>query len=42
MLMMTEKEIRGGICHITYRYAKGNINYMKNYNKSIELSYLMY
>ena len=41
MLMIIEKEIRGGICHAIYRYAKANNKYMKNYNKNIELSYLM-
>ena len=42
MLMMTEKEIRGGMCHAIYRYAKANNKYMKNYNKFIESLYLMY
>ena len=42
MLMMVEKEIRGGICQSTHRYAKANNKYMKNYNKKIESSYLMY
>ena len=42
MLMMVEKEIRGGICHAIHRYAKANSKYMKNYDKNIELSYLMY
>ena len=28
-------------CNI-YRYAKANSKYIKNYNKNIELSYLMY
>ena len=42
MLMMIEKEITDGICHAIYRYAKSNNKYMKNYNKNIELSYLMY
>ena len=42
MLMMIEKRIRGGIFHTIYRYAKANNKYMKNYNKNIELSYLMY
>ena len=39
---MVEKEIRGGTCHAIRRYAKANNKYMKNYNKNIELSYLMY
>ena len=42
MLMMIEKGIRDGICHGIYRYVKANNKYMKNYNKNIELSYLMY
>ena len=42
MLLMVEKGIRGGICHAIHRYAKANNKYMKNYNKNIELSYLMY
>ena len=39
---MVEKSIRGGICHTIHRYAKANNKYMKNYNKNIESSYLMY
>ena len=42
MLMMAEKGIRGGICDAMYRYAKVNNNYMKNYNRNIELSYILY
>ena len=40
--MMTEKGIRGEICHKIYRYVKANNKYMKNFNKRIELSSLMY
>ena len=42
MLMMVEKGSRGGICHAIYSYAKAKNRYMKNCNKSTELSYLMY
>ena len=42
MLLMVEKGIRSGICHAVRRYAKANNKYMKNYNKSIESSYLKY
>ena len=37
MLLIVAKAIRGGICQ-AYRNAK----YMKNYNKDIKSSYLMY
>ena len=42
MLLMTEAEIRGGMCQLIYRYAKANNEYMKNYNKDITSSYLIY
>ena len=42
MLLMVEKGTRGGICQAIHRYAKANNKYMKNYNKNIESSYLMY
>ena len=40
MLLMTEKAIRGGICHSVHQYAKANKKYMKDYDKNKELSYL--
>ena len=42
MLLMVEKGIREGICHTIHRYAKANNKYINNYDKNIELSYLMY
>ena len=39
---MIKKGIRGGICHAIHRHAKANNKYMKNYDKNIEPSYLMY
>ena len=42
MLLMIEDGIRGGMCQSVHRHAKANNKYMKNYNKSIESSYLMY
>ena len=37
---MIEKGISGVICLATHRYAKVNNEYMKNYNKNIESSYI--
>ena len=42
MLLMIEAGIKGGMCQSTHRYAETNNKYMKNYDKSIELSYLLY
>ena len=42
MLLMVEKDIRGGICNAIHRYAKANNKYMKYYDKSKESSYLNY
>ena len=39
---MIEKGIRGGICQAMQRYTKANNKYIKNYNKEIISSYLMY
>ena len=42
MLLMAEKGIRDGICKAIDRYAKENNKYMKNFDKNIKSSYLMY
>ena len=42
MLLMIEKEIRGGICQAKHRYAKANNKYMKNYDKNNQSSYIEY
>ena len=42
ILLIVEKEIRGGICHARFRYAKANNKYMKDYSKDEEESFLQY
>ena len=42
MLLMVEKGTRGGVCQAIHRQAKANNKYMKNYNKDVISSYLMY
>ena len=42
MLEMVEKGIRGGMCNAIFKYAKANNKYIKNYNKNIESSFLIY
>ena len=36
MLLMVEKAIRGGKCHVIHRYAKANNKFMKDYDKDKE------
>ena len=42
ILFMIEKGIRRGICQAVHRYAKANNKYIKNFDKSIESSYIQY
>ena len=42
MLMMVEKGIRGGISHISKRYAEANNKYMKDYKPDKESIYIQY
>ena len=42
MLMMFEQGIRGGITHISKRYAEANNKYMKNYNPEKESTFIQY
>ena len=42
MLLMIEESIRGRMCQSTYRYAKANNKYMKNYDKKLQSSYITY
>ena len=41
VLLMIKAGIRGAMFQSTHRYARANNKYMKNYDKSIESSYLM-
>ena len=34
MLLMAEKGIRSGICHVIHQYAKANNKYMKDFDKN--------
>ena len=42
MLSTVKEGIRGVICHSIYQYTKVNNKYIKDYNKSKELSYNQY
>lgn len=42
MLMLFEKGIRGGITHITKRYAEANNKYMKDFNPEKPSSFIQY
>ena len=42
MLLIVEKNIRGGIYHSIFRYAKANNKYMKDYDKNKESLLLQY
>ena len=42
MLLMVEEGIRGGMFRSTHKDAKAKNKYIKNYDKNIKSSYLMY
>ena len=42
MLLMFEKGICGGMYQVSHHYAKANNKNLKNYDKSIESSYIEY
>ena len=42
MLLVAEKEIRGGMFHAIHKYAEVNNKFMKNYDKNSISSYLEY
>ena len=42
MLMMFERGIRGGITHISKRYAEANKKYMKNYDPEKKSTFIQY
>ena len=42
MLLIEEKDIRGGIFHSLYRYEKADNKYMKDYGENKEQPYLQY
>ena len=42
MLMMFERGIRGGITHISRRYAEANNKYMRDYNPDKPSTYIQY
>ena len=42
MLLMLEKEIRGGICHAIRRYTKATNKYINNYDKKNESPHIQY
>ena len=42
LLLMVEKGIRGGICHVIHRYGEGNSKCMKDYDENKKFLYLKY
>ena len=42
VLLMAEKDLRGGIYHSIYQYTKFNNKYMKICNKNKESSYIQF
>ncbi len=42
MYEMIEQGLRGGMCQVSHKHAKANNKYMKEYNKDVISSYLVY
>ena len=42
MLLMVEKGLRAGICHVIHKYSKTNNKCMKNYDKKRIIIYLVF
>ena len=42
MLLMVERDIRGGICNLIHWYVKANNKYMNDYYENKESSYINY
>ena len=42
MLLMLEKDMKGGICHPIHQYEKANNKYTKDCDKNKESSYIQY
>ena len=40
ILLLEEKDIRGGICHVIHQYMKNNNKYKNDYNKNKGSVYL--
>ena len=42
ILLMIERGVHGGVCHVMSSYVEANIKYMNNYDENKESSFLFY